>query len=331
MAMGRRLAVGVDLGGTNVRVALGDEKGRILAKISERTEKTRGPEGISEQIAQIIRSLEKEAAKKGQILGIGIGSAGPLDLRRGGLMKPTNIPFDFIPLVEPLEEMFHLPTYLLNDCSTAVMGERFFGAGREHENLGYITISTGIGGGIYVDGHLLIGKDGNATEVGHFTIDFEGKLLCGCGKRGHWEAYCSGNGIPNYVRLLLSQGMDRRAKDSLLLRRVEGDLSLLTARILYECAKAGDPVSLELVEKIGFLNSVGFACVVDAYDPSLITVGGSIALRNEDLIIDPIRRGVKEHARNRVPEIRITPLGEDVVLYGALAMVFHPEEGRCRQ
>ena len=322
--MGRKIAVGVDLGGTNIRVALGNDEGRILAKISERTEKTKGPEGISEQIARIIRCLEKKEAKTGEIIGIGIGSAGPLDLKRGGLMKPTNIPYDFIPLVEPLEDIFHLPTYLLNDCSTAVMGEKFFGAGKNHENLAYITLSTGIGGGIYVDGHLLIGKDGNATEIGHFTIDYEGKLLCGCGKRGHWEAYCSGNGIPNYVRLLLSQGRFEGVKDSLLMRRISGDLDRLTAKILYDCAKAGDPLALELVDKIGFLNSVGFACVVDAYDPSLITVGGSIALRNESLIIDPIRRGVKEHARNRVPEIKITPLGDDVVLYGALAMVFYP-------
>jgi len=324
--MGVKIAVGVDLGGTNVRVALGDEKGRILAKISERTEKTRGPEGISEQIARIIHYLEEKEVKAKKIIGIGIGSAGPLDLKRGGLMKPTNIPYDFIPLVEPLEDTFHLPTYLLNDCSAAVMGERFFGAGKKHENLAYITISTGIGGGIYVDGHLLIGKDGNATEIGHFTIDFEGKLMCGCGKRGHWEAYCSGNGIPNYVELILSQERHEEIKDSLLMRRISGDLNLLTAKILYDCAKAGDPLSLELVDKIGVLNSIGFACVVDAYDSSLITVGGSIALRNERLVIDPIRRGVKEHARNRVPEIKITPLGDDVVLYGALAMVFHPGE-----
>jgi len=322
--MAGKIAVGVDLGGTNVRVALGDENGRILAKISERTEKAKGPEGVSEQIARIIHYLEEKKVKTRKITGIGIGSAGPLDLKRGGLMRPTNIPYDFVPLVEPLEDMFHLPTYLLNDCSAAVMGERFFGAGKKHENLAYITLSTGIGGGIYVDGHLLIGKDGNATEIGHFTIDFEGRLTCGCGRKGHWEAYCSGNGIPNYVRLLLSQRRREEIKDSLLLRTVKGDPNLLTAKILYDCAKAGDPLSLELAEKIGILNSIGFACVVDAYDPSLITVGGSIALKNESLVIDPIRRNIKKHARNRVAEIMITPLRDDVVLYGALAMVFHP-------
>ncbi|MCD6539073.1 ROK family protein [Candidatus Bathyarchaeota archaeon] len=320
-----RLAVGVDVGGTNIRVALGDERGRIIARISERTEKHRGPEGISRQIARNIRSLiERIGGKK--IEGIGIGSAGPLDLKRGGLMKPTNIPYDFVPLVEPLREEFDLPVYLLNDCSVAVVGERFFGAGKEHENLAYITLSTGIGGGIYVDGHLLIGKDGNATEIGHFTIDYKGRLLCGCGKRGHWEAYCSGNGIPNYVRLLLSEEDPDEVKDSLLMSKINGNLNLLTAKILYDCAKAGDPLSLKLTDRIGVLNAIGFACVIDAYDPSLITVGGSIALRNESLVLLPIRKYVGEHARNRVPEIRITPLGDDVVLYGAIAMVFHAIE-----
>ena len=102
------------------------------------------------------------------------------------------------------------------------------------------------------------------------------------------------------------------------------DLVKITAKTLYNAAKASDPLSLQLVEKIGLLNAVGFACVNDAYDPSLMTVGGAIALRNEDLVIEPIRRHVGEYSRNRVPEIQITPLGDDVVLFGALALVFHP-------
>jgi len=322
--MAGRLAVGIDLGGTNVRIALGDEEGRILARLSEETEKTKGPEGISNQMIEMIRSIRNRLSSAREIQGIGIGSAGPLDLKRGGLMKPTNIPYDFVPLVGPLEDEFGLPAHLLNDCSSGVMGERFFGAGKGHENLAYITLSTGIGGGIFVDGHLLVGKDGNATEVGHFTIDYEGRLLCGCGRRGHWEAYCSGEGIPHFVRLLLQERPREGLEGSLLVKAAGPDLVKITAKTLYNAAKAGDPLSLELVEKIGLLNAVGFACVTDAYDPSLITVGGAIALRNEDLVIEPIRRHVGEYSRNRVPEIQITPLGDDVVLFGALALVFHP-------
>jgi len=324
--MGEKLAVGIDLGGTNVRVALGDQKGRILTRLSEETEKRKGPEGVSKQIIGMIHRIRAGALRTQEIRGIGIGSAGPLDLKRGGLMKPTNIPYDFVPLIEPLEDEFNLPTYLLNDCSAAAMGEKFFGAGRGHENLAYITLSTGIGGGIYVDDHMLIGKDGNATEIGHFTIDCEGRLLCGCGKRGHWEAYCSGNGIPNYVRLLLEKKSPKEKRKSLLVKQAGRDLAQMTAKTLYDCAKVGDPLSLEFVEKIGILNAVGFACAIDAYDPSLIAVGGSITLNNESLVTDPIREHVEEHARNRVPKITVTPLREDAVVYGSLAMVFHTNE-----
>jgi len=321
--MAKKLAIGIDLGGTNVRVALGDEDGRILTKLVERTEKTKGPEGIGEQIIRMIHSIQTEKTGVRETQGIGIGSVGPLDLKRGGLMKPTNIPYEFVPLIEPLEDEFGLPTRLLNDCAAAVMGEKFFGAGAGYENLAYITLSTGIGGGIYVDGHLLVGKDGNAHEIGHFTIDFEERLQCACGKRGHWEAYCSGNGIPNYVKLLLKEKKKEELRGSLLIQAVKGDLEKITAKTLYDSAKARDPISKEIVEKLGVLNAIGFACVIDAYDPALITVGGSITLKNTNLVIDPIRRYVEEHARNRVPQIVITPLGDDVVLYGALAMVFY--------
>jgi len=321
--MSRRLAFGIDIGGTTIRVTLGDDKGNILARLSERTEIRKGSEGISKQIIRMIQSIKVEGFKIEEAKGIGIGSAGPLDLKRGGLMKPTNIPYDFVPLVEPLERELALPTRILNDCTTAVKGEKFFGAGKNLQNLVYVTLSTGIGGGGYVDGNLLIGKDGNAAEIGHFTIDFEGRLTCGCGKRGHWEAYCSGKDMPKYVRLLLEEKKREEVGNSLLMKMANNDLKRITVENLFNAAKAGDPISKEIVERIGFLNAIGFACVVDAYDPSLITVGGSVALKNTSLVIDPIRQHITEHTRNRVPEIMITPLGEDVVIYGALANVFY--------
>jgi len=324
--MARRLAFGVDLGGTNVRIALGDDKGRILARLSETTEVKMGPEGVSKQIIRMIRSVRVENMKPGDVEGVGIGSAGPLDVKKGGLMEPTNIPHDFVPLVEPLEENLDLRTLLLNDCTSAVVGEKFFGAGKEIRNLAYVTISTGIGGGIYVDNHLLIGKDGNAHEIGHFTIDFEGRLVCGCGKRGHWEAYCSGRNLPDYVNLVLEEKESEQIERSVLAKTRKDELGRISARSLYRVAKDGDKLAMEIVEKIGKLNAVGFACVNDAYDPSLITIGGSVTLNNAEQVIEPIIQQLSEHCRNRVPEIKVTPLGDDVVLYGALAAVFHRDE-----
>ncbi|MEM1587150.1 MAG: ROK family protein [Candidatus Bathyarchaeia archaeon] len=316
------VAIGVDIGGTNVRVALGSVEGKMVARIAEPIEKTKGPMGVSKQITRMIYSLVKGETDLRDIKGIGIGAAGPLDIKGGGLMKPTNLPFEYVPLVKPLEEEFNLPVLLLNDCVAAVVGEKYFGIGGDHENLVYVTISTGIGGGVYVDGHLLIGKDGNAHEIGHFTIDFEGRLICGCGRRGHWEAYCSGTGIPNYAKLIMEEGELTGIYESRSLREayMGGKMS---AKTIYDLAKAGDKLARAIVKKIGMLNAVGFACVVDAYDPALITVGGSVTLNNPDLIIDPIKRHISEHARNRVPEIILTPLGEDIVLYGALASIFY--------
>jgi glucokinase len=311
-----KIAVGVDLGATNVRVALGDDNGTIFSRLKESTIKDRGAIGISEQIIRMIRSLQPETEWISTLQGIGIGSAGPLDLKRGGLVNPTNINYPFVPLVEPLQETFGLSTYLMNDGLSAVMGEKFFGS-----------VSSGIGGGIFVDNHLLMGKDGNATEIGHFTIDFEGRLKCGCGRRGHWEAYCSGTGIPNYTKLLLNEFLkeDLDIKSDIL-KNFHGNWEKITSKMIFDAAKTGDKFSMEVVKKVGILNAIGFASVLDAYDPSLITVGGSLTLKNEKMVLEPIKQQIGKHAINRVPKICLTKLGDEVVLYGALALAFHPIE-----
>ena len=187
------------------------------------------------------------------------------------------------------------------------------------KDLAYITLSTGIGGGVIVDGHLLVGKDGNAAEFGHLTIDSTGRLRCGCGGRGHWEAYCSGNNLPNFLRLELKR---KGVKRSLLYELAGKDLSNLSAEMFFEAVRAGDGLSLELLQEIGRLNAMGFANVVNAYDVSLITVGGSMALKNGKLLVEPIKRYLKDYLINRPPRIMITPLGEDIGLYGAIALAF---------
>jgi glucokinase len=237
----------------------------------------------------------------------------------GVLVHPPNLPFDRVPLTKPVTEELGLPSCLINDCAGAALGERAFGAAKGLDNFVYITISTGIGAGVIENGTLLLGKDGNGHEVGHFVIDCEGRLICGCGRRGHWEAYCSGRNIPNYVRLRLENVPEKTVKESMLFRRVEGDLSRLVAADLFTAAKQGDNLSLELVNDIGVLNAMGFASVINAYDPSLIIVGGTVILKNRKMVLSPIKKHVGSYAINRVPKIMVTPLGDDVVLHGAIA------------
>jgi glucokinase len=308
--------VGVDLGATKVRVALGNESG-IRAFCCEETDKHHDARGIIDQITRMIRSLllENSVPK-----AIGVGSVGPLDLSSGSIRDTPNLPFKLIPLRKPLQEEFGVPVYLMNDCTTAVLGEHTFGAARGLKNVVYVTISTGIGGGAIVDGHLLIGKDGNAAEIGHITVDPAGTMACGCGCRGHWEAYCSGANIPNYVRYLLSGRNPEEWFTSLLQRLSGGDPQQITTEVLFTAAKNNDKVSKWILEKIGELNAVGFADLINLFDPELITFGGSVALNNQDLVLEPILRNVRKYTINRVPEICITPLGDEVVLYGALAL-----------
>ena len=307
----KRLYAAVDLGATNIRVAVGDEAG-IRKKIVRRTDTSSGAEGITTQITNMIRTLHVE-----KIAAIGVGSIGPLNLDTGCVVDTPNLPFKKISIVNPLSEAFHVPVILMNDCSAAVLGEQAFGAGRGLRNIVYVTLSTGLGGGAIVDGHLLVGKDGNAVEIGHLTIDPASDLVCGCGCRGHWEAYCSGSNIPNYARLLME---GKEAEGSLLFRLAGGDLEGITTEVLFAAASEGDPLALWIVDKIGEVNAIGFADIVNAYDPELITVGGSIALKNPAPILKPIKENIDRHLINRKPKIRVTPLGEDAVLYGALVL-----------
>ena len=301
--------VAVDIGATNIRVACGDESG-MRRKLQEATDKANGPGGVSQQIIRMIRGLE------GAPRAIAVGSIGPIDSSRGMITNTPNYPFKDIQIKEPLRAAFDAPVEIMNDCSAGVLGEHTFGAGTGTDNLFYVTMSTGLGGGAIVDGHLLNGKDGNAVEIGHLTIHPQSTVMCGCGCPGHWEAFSGGKNIPHYARTLLR---GRKWRDSLLGDLCGGNPQKMTTEMIFDAARQGDEHAAMVVERIGEVNAVGFADIVNAFDPELITVGGSVALNNPGLVLTPIERHITRHVINRVPRIMITPLGEDVVLHGALA------------
>ena len=306
-------SVSVDIGGTTVRVALADAKGNLVSRLSEGSDRFSGPGGISQQIIRMIRCLSSTRS----IRFVGIGSAGPLDISDGTIVHSPQLGFARIPLVKPLKEELRVPVYLTNDCVAAVIAEKMFGQGRKCKNLVYVTISSGIGAGVFVDNNLLRGKDGNAHEIGHMTIDHEGKLTCGCGGRGHWEAYCGGVNASHFIKYQLESRTRKEIQTSLLYKASNGDLNKLSSKDLFESAKKGDTIASEIVEEMGRLNAVAFANITNAYDPELITVGGAIALANPSMVLKPIRRLIRQYSINRIPLIRLTRLGSEIVLYGA--------------
>jgi glucokinase len=234
----------------------------------------------------------------------------------GSIKNTPNFPYRDIPIVTPLRKTFRVPVSMFNDCSAAVLGERAYGAGKGIDNLVYVTLSTGLGGGAIVDGNLLTGKDGNAVEVGHLTIDPDSPMVCGCGCKGHWEAYSSGINMPTYARFLLG-GVKMTGP---LGKMTGGDPSEFTPENLFEAARRGDPHAMYVVRKVGEVNAVGFANIVNIFDPKLITIGGSIAIRNPELVLRPIIENIRHYTINRIPEIMITPMGDEAVLLGALTI-----------
>ena len=305
---------GVDLGATNVRAVVAEDDGTAIG-VSRRST-PRGPTGI-DVTEGVLRTLREACGDAGiapeEIVAAGIGSIGPFDLAEGAVVDPANLPdsIDRIPLTGPVSKLIDSERVALhNDTTAGVIGERFH-ADRNPDDMVYITISSGIGAGVCCDGEIMDGWDGNAGEVGHCVVDPQGRLTCGCGREGHWEAYCSGNAIPTFARLL--------AEDDPTIRT---DLPLegpdFTAKDVFDLA-GEDELADYTIEQLAHWNAIGVTNVIHSFAPIVVSFGGAVALNNEELVVDPVRERVAEMVMTNVPEIRVTDLGDDVVLEGALA------------
>jgi len=306
--------VGVDLGATNVRVVVGDDEGTIIGQSARET--PRGPTGIA--ITEAVLGLVREACAEAGIApadatACGIGAIGPLDLTEGAVANPANLPdtIDRIPLTGPLSILLDTDdVFLHNDTNAGVIGERFH-SDRNPDDIVYLTISSGVGAGVCVDGHVISGWDGNAGEVGHMTIDPTGFMTCGCGHDGHWEGYCSGNNIPRYAEELYQE--DPTVETAL---PVEGPE--FSAADVYE--HAGDDAFADyVIDQLNHWNAMGVANIIHAYAPIIVYVGGAVALNNPDLVVEPIRERIDDMVMVNVPDVQLTALGDEVVVKGALA------------
>jgi glucokinase len=305
--------VGVDLGATNVRSVVADDSGTIIGSSDDET--PRGPTGITvtEAVLRVVREACDDAdVDPERVNAAGIGAIGPLDLAEGAVENPANLPdtIDRIPLTGPLSVLLDTErVYLHNDTNAGVIGERFYSE-RNPDDMVYLTISSGIGAGVCVDGNVLSGWDGNAGEVGHMTVDPQGHLTCGCGHDGHWEGYCSGNNIPRYAEFLYEEDAVETA--------IPLDDPDFSAVDIFEHADE-DAFAGHVVDQLGHWNAMGVANIVHAYAPIVIYVGGAVALNNPELTLDPIRERMDEMVMSNVPEIRLTTLGDEAVVKGALA------------
>ncbi len=317
-----RYAIGVDLGGTKVATALTDIHGHILQRAEVPTGAREGAEAVISRIVESIRTVmntvvDGRKVSPEEVLGIGIGSPGPLDARRGIVLAAPNLKWENVPICDPIAETFGLPTYLDNDASLAAMAESRFGAGKGVENMIYMTVSTGIGGGIIINGRIYRGSHGNAGEIGHMTIKSDGPR-CGCGNFGCLEALASGTAIAREAAEGIRTGMTTSLRE-----KANGDPAKVTARLVGEALREGDSFAREVIHQAANYLGIGLANLVDIFDPEIIVIGGGVSRIGEELF-EPARETMRERALPAVvKDVKIAPalLGGDSGVLGAASLV----------
>lgn len=307
--------IGIDLGGTKIAAGLADASGKILKKTIVPTAKTNDPLVILRQLAEIIRDLAKNTKKKIQAVGIGL----PGQIDKGMVVNMPNIPaMKKFPLVKRLHRLFPAYRFVVdNDANAAALAEHLYGAGKKYSNFIYITISTGIGAGIVINGKVYGGAHNTAGEVGHMIV-IPGGPHCGCGNRGCWEAVGSGTAFKNMARARLLTG-----EKSLLREMVKGDLEKLYGGLIIEAALKGDALAKELVAVNGYYNALGITNLVNAFDPEAIILGGGVP-SNGKPFFDAVQNGLKFFTLlNPTQAIPVLPAKckTDTGLLGALALV----------
>ena len=305
--MNQKLAIGIDLGGTQIRAAVVTSDGEILDRVAVVTPATEGPDAVLTQLT----SAAKKLTKNFNDLPIGVASPGPLDTKRGlALGIPTLTGFDNFPLGERLQQSFGRKIYLTHDGIAAAVGEWKFGAAQGYEDFVYVTVSTGIGGGVISGGQILHGNKGMAGHIGHFSIVKDG-VICNCGRRGCWEAYASG------------PAFEKRAFELLNGRQDAVWNSAPSAKNIFDAAATGDAFANELVEIEAELLGVGIVNLLHAYDPALVILGGGMS-QNFERLEGGILQTIKNTAMPAFRDVsvrRAKHIGNSGLL-GAAALAF---------
>ena len=315
MSHERAPVLGIDFGGTKLAVAVATPTGDVLADRREPSEASQGPDAMIARATRMAReAVDQAAIALDEVSVIGIGCGGPLDPWRGIVHNALNNPgWIDVPLVARIEAELGRPAFLDNDANAAALGEHRFGAGRGVDDLVYLTISTGVGGGLVLGGRLYHGENGNAGELGHISVQVQGGRPCHCGSIGCLEAYCSGTNIAaRFVEALAADG-----GESVLRGRTE-----VTARDVADAARAGDPLARRVWDETTTLLGGGIVSIVHAFNPRLVILGGGVT-RAGDLLFEPVRRVVGTRAMRWLAEpLRIVPaeLGDRTGVLGAVAV-----------
>lgn len=311
----KEIVLAADLGGTNLRMAAVDREGKILHRTRHNTPKSERADGIISAIAEASHECLDAVKKKGWIKAFGAAVPANLNAREGIILKAPNLPaLDGFRFSATVADELNLPVVLENDANAAAIGENWLGAARGFSDAVCVTLGTGVGGGVILNGKILRGVDGTAGEIGHICVEPFGEP-CGCGSRGCVEQYSSATAI---VRL--TREFENGYPKSILQNKTR-----LTALDVYEAGTAGDELALEVFRKMGFYLGIALADLVNVLNPEIIVIGGG-ASAGWDLFIghvqDQIRKRAFEEPAKRAKIIR-AELGDDAGILGAAKLAFN--------
>ncbi len=263
--------VGIDVGGTNIKIGLVDDEGRTMGFTSIATEEPRGPDDAMGRVAVALeRLLGERGIAKESIVRAGLGTPGSQDIKSGMLIQPPNHPHWWnFPIVSCLESKIGMSVSYANDANAAAFGEFWVGTGQQHGSMALLTLGTGVGGGIVIDGHLVVGANSFGAECGHILVNnaADARLCTWGGGRGHLEAYASASAIVAIAKERLLAGRTSS---------LQGSIESVTAKKVYEAAEAGDGFALELIDETAVYLGIGITNIVHTVDPGLVVLGGAM-------------------------------------------------------
>lgn len=305
------LACGIDVGGTKIAGGVVDADGRILEEL-----KVESPAEDVEAIERAISGLVTELSSRHDVTCVGVGAAGYVDHTRSRVYFAPNLAWRDIDLKAELEQHVDLPVVIENDANAAAWGEFAFGAGRDVDDFLLVTVGTGVGGGIVLDGHLHRGAFGVAAEIGHMRV-VPGGVMCGCGNRGCLESYGSGTALVRAAREA-AQAPSMLARD--LLDRAGGDPAAIDGPMITAAAQDGDPFAIDQLADLGTWLGEGIASLAAVLDPAMVAIGGGVSEAG-DLLVQPIRTAFHRQLTGRghrpVAEVVLAELGNKAGLIGA--------------
>ena len=312
------LTIGIDVGGTKIAGGVVDEAGTVLM-----TGRRHSPAMDSDAIEAAIEDLVGELRAAHDVEAVGVGAAGFVDVARSTVLFAPNLAWRDEHLKRDLEARLFLPVVIENDANAAAWGEFTFGAGADVDDFILVTVGTGVGGGIVLNGELHRGAFGVAAEIGHFRV-VPGGRVCGCGNRGCWEQYASGTALVREVRELVGQG-SLIAKS--LLDRAGGDVMAIDGPLITEAARDGDAFAIEQLEDLGRWLGEGIATLTAVLDPAVVVIGGGVSAAG-GFLLEPARSSFRAHLTGRSYrpelEIRAAKLGNTAGMIGAADLARHP-------